>query len=92
MDPDRYETRVDIAFPAVSLMHLKPTFESLDIRQVEGSEADRILPPGVSVEGREKVYVFNEGEAYVVAAACEWNVDDGDHHTPSAFGPLRGTE
>lgn len=37
------------------------------------------------------LYVINGGECYVCAGRVNWHEDTGDHHAPSAFGPLRGT-
>lgn len=90
--PQRYETRIDVAFPAVELMHLQPSYQGLSISRLAGAESlaflhQRGLPPGSG-----KLFLLNDGDGYVQAADCQWHEDQGDHHTPSRFGPLRGTE
>lgn len=91
-DPQLYETRIDIVFPAVELLHLKPSYQELHITKLDSNEiSDFLRPHGVSPR-RGTLFLLNDGDGYVQAADCQWHEDNGDHHTPSRFGPLRGTE
>ncbi|MFF4405328.1 hypothetical protein ACFY2W_31185 [Streptomyces sp. NPDC001262] len=87
----RYSTRIDVAFPAVDLMHLKPSYERLSIRHATQGERDEILGSDASQLKHGSLFLLNDGEGYVLAAQCLWHEDTGDHHSPSQFGPLRGT-
>ncbi|MBO8195213.1 hypothetical protein ITI46_26710 [Streptomyces oryzae] len=93
-DPDEYETRIDVLFPAVELMMLRPAFETLAIQELSTTEAQDFLVDRRAPQPQPwgTLYVINDGEGYVQAASCKWHEDEGDHHTPSRFGPLRGTE
>lgn len=90
-DSDRYGSRVDVLFPAVELMKLRPTYDSLRIDIATAEDQARIFgeaPPSFS---HGSLFLLNGGEGYVWAADCQWHEDDGDYRTPSRFGPLRGT-
>ena len=89
-----YETRIDVCFPAVSLMHLKDGYDTLTLDlATEEEKLEFLTVRNVAIDGlRGKLYVLNNGDGYIVSASCKWNEDEGDHHTPSVFGPLRGTE
>ncbi|MBB5938067.1 hypothetical protein [Streptomyces zagrosensis] len=92
VDP-QYDTRIDVRFPAVSLMHLQPDYDSLTIHKITEEEGIALL--GESAVGRAThgtLYLLNQGLGYVRSAPCRWHEDRGDHKTPSAFGPLRGTD
>ncbi|MCL6296973.1 hypothetical protein [Streptomyces kronopolitis] len=90
VNAERDNSRVDVLFPAVSLMHLKPSFGALEIHEADDDDLLKFLPESGD-KHHGKLYLLNHGEAYVCAAQCVWNEDDGDHHSPSRFGPLRGT-
>jgi hypothetical protein len=90
--PKRYETRIDVVFPAVSLMHLKPSYATLEIEQVDALERSRFLTREDEIDARGVLYLLNGGQGYVCAAKVSWFEDEGDHTTPSHFGPLRGTD
>jgi hypothetical protein len=85
-----FDTRIDVLFSNVYLMHLKPVLHRLhiDLETKEWSRDGLDLPDGVKVNW----YTINDGDAYVVATHCQWHEDQGDHHAPSRFGPLRGVE
>jgi hypothetical protein len=87
---DDRDTRVDILFSNVYLMHLRPAFAQLriDLADDDWTRDAVALPRGVPA----KWYVLNEDEGYVLATDCQWHEDRGDHHSPSKFGPLRGVE
>ncbi|WP_157868473.1 hypothetical protein [Streptomyces caatingaensis] len=89
--PQKYTTRIDVAFPAVTLMHLQPSYETLSVRQATEEERLRILGATAEKITHGNLFLLNEGEGYVHAADFSWHEDSGDHHTPSSFGPLRGT-
>ncbi|MER5767590.1 hypothetical protein [Streptomyces sp. NPDC001985] len=42
-DPDRYGTRIDVLFPAVALMRLRPSYASLRIDAATAREHDALL-------------------------------------------------
>lgn len=92
-DPDQYGTRIDLLFLAVELLLLKPSFSNLSVMKASIPEADAFLTPrGIHRSPHGHLFVINDGEGCVQAATCLWHEDQGDHHTPSRFGPLRGTE
>lgn len=90
--PQLYETRIDVLFPAVSLMHVQPSYTTLVISEADETEKNNILPNDVTVGEHEKLFFLNHGQGYVLAPKCSWHEDNGDHRTPSKFGPLRGTK
>ncbi len=90
--PQKYATRIDVAFPSVALMHLQPVYESLSIRLATDLERDQILGSNALNLTHGHLFLLNDGEGYVHAAKYLWHEDAGDHHSPSRFGPLRGTE
>lgn len=93
IDVEGFETRIDVLFASVELMHLRPVFARLDITEASEAERGRILGNSDSeMRLPGKLYVINEGEGYVLARQCAWHEDLGDHHAPSKFGPLRGTK
>ena len=89
--PSEYESRVDIFFASVGLMMVKPSYAPLEITTLPHDAALEFLDERKMhvTEWRGDLFVLNDGEGYVQAAACEWHEDRGDHHTPSKFGPLR---
>ena len=88
IDVAGFDTRIDVLFSNVAFMHMKRSMSRLYI-----DAAEEWRPAGVDVtEKRGRWYVINDGEFYVHATHCQWHEDQGDHHTPSRFGPLRGTE
>ncbi|WP_146075065.1 hypothetical protein [Streptomyces sp. Ru73] len=90
--PQLYETRIDILFPAVSFMQLRPSYDTLTISEADESETEELLPSGVNASEPGNLYVINHGQGYVMAPKCSWFEDQGDHRAPSKFGPLRGTK
>ncbi|UQA91543.1 hypothetical protein [Streptomyces halobius] len=87
-----FDTRLDVAFMAVELMHLRPYYSHLEISEAHSEERERILGSHSSTKAAGTLYLLNGGKGYVLARRCSWHEDLGDHHTPSKFGPLRGTE
>lgn len=87
-----FETRIDVLFTAVELMHLRPYCARLEISEATSMERGNILDGQLAAELPGTLYLFNGGEGYVLARRCSWHEDLGDHHAPSKFGPLRGTE
>ncbi|MFD0023584.1 hypothetical protein [Streptomyces sp. NPDC058382] len=85
------ETRIDVLFASVELMHLRTFFERLEISEAIESNKKGILGDADS-ELAGNLYVINGGPTYVLAGRCAWHEDFGDHHAPSKFGPLRATE
>ena len=83
-------TRIDILFSNAYLMHLRPAFSRLriDLAADDWPHESVELPTGTQANW----YVLNDGEGYVLATHCQWHEDDGDNHSPSRFGPLRGVE
>jgi hypothetical protein len=86
------ETRIDVLFAAVELMHLQPLYHRLEINEANDEERVEVLGDRLSEIIPGKLFLINGGEGYVVARRCSWHEDLGDHHAPSRFGPLRGTE
>ncbi|WP_156725672.1 hypothetical protein [Streptomyces apocyni] len=91
VDPQLYDTRIDILFPAVEILHLRPTYEGLTIHQLNHDDGVDFLDNQGVTPSRGSVFLLNDGEGYVQAAKCEWFEDQGNHRAPSRFGPLRGT-
>ncbi|MEU2760137.1 hypothetical protein [Streptomyces sp. NPDC007094] len=87
-----FNTRLDVAFMAVELMHLQPDYGHLEISEANNEERGQILGAQSSDSAAGTLYLLNGGEGYVLARKCSWHEDLGDHHAPSKFGPLRGTE
>ncbi|WP_461036516.1 hypothetical protein [Streptomyces mayteni] len=88
----QYATRIDIVFPNVSLMRLEPSYEPLEIHEAGPEEVADLLGDRVGKPDRGRLFLLNHGAGYVRAADCAWHEDQGDHRTPSRFGPLRGTD
>ncbi|MBD3005596.1 MULTISPECIES: hypothetical protein [unclassified Streptomyces] len=86
------ESRVDILFSNVNLMHVSNSFESLSIDRMEISEARDFLQLGTPLQNKGHIFLLNGGEFYVQGSHCEWHEDLGGPRTPSRFGPLRGIE
>jgi hypothetical protein len=94
LQPEAFNTRIDVCFPAVSFMQLQDGYDSLTM-DLASEEEKAVFLESRSVKianPRGKLYLLNDGDGFVVSATCDWEEDEGDHHTPSAFGPLRGTE
>ncbi|WP_433517356.1 hypothetical protein ACQP2T_18495 [Nonomuraea sp. CA-143628] len=92
LDVERYSTRIDLLFSNVERMHVSSEYSELTV-DVITSLPDPKLPdfqPPLPRCG--KVFLINGGPDYVAAAHCQWHEDDGGAHSPSKFGPLRGTE
>jgi hypothetical protein len=89
--PQNYSTRIDIAFPGVELMHVNSSYDSLRLSELTASEASEFMLSRGIEQLRGTLFLLNEGEGYVQASSCHWHEDNGDHHTASKFGPLRGT-
>ncbi|WP_234320224.1 hypothetical protein [Streptomyces sp. SBT349] len=71
-------------------MKLQPSFEPLAIHRADEEEAAQFL--GAQLPSYGSLFLLNDGSHYVCASTCSWHEDQGDHRTPSRFGPLRGTE
>jgi hypothetical protein len=90
--PQRYDTRVDILFSAVSFMHVRPSYEPLTLSEGDDRDRQTLQLASAPVEaGENALYLLNGGEGYIYASSCSWHEDYGDHRSPSEFGPLRGT-
>ena len=89
--PQVHETRIDVAFPAVALMHLRPSYQELRITRLDDDECSEFMQQRDINPAHGTLFLLNGGEGYVQAADCQWHEDYGDHHAPSRFGPLRGT-
>ncbi len=89
--PQRYETRIDFLFNSVEIMHVQPTYQTFRVDLASTQEAQVTLGDRFTEFSNVPLYVINDGEGYVCARRASWHEDAGDHHTPSAFGPLRGT-
>jgi hypothetical protein len=87
--PDLYATRVDLAFLSVGLMKVQASYESLTVQVADPGEVARFL--GETALPYGSLFLLNGGAGYVHAGRCSWHEDEGDHKTPSRFGPLRGT-
>ncbi len=90
--PHDYCSRIDVFFPAVTLMHLRPNFHRLSIHEANEKERRGLLGNMVIDTTCGSLFLLNGGEGYVHAASCSWHEDEGDHRAPSRFGPLRGTD
>ncbi len=90
-DPE-YATRIDVVFPAVELMRLQPTYETLAIHRATEQERRAFLNDEADQITHGSLFLLNEGQGFVHSAKCAWHEDNGNHHAPSKFGPLRGTE
>ncbi|MFE9509130.1 hypothetical protein ACFYNU_02470 [Streptomyces sp. NPDC006643] len=86
------DTRIDILFSNVSMLHLTPSFDRLRVDRLELSDPiPSIYKAGIE-GGEVSVFLLNGGEGYVYATHCDWHEDLGGTRTPSKFGPLRGVE
>ncbi|NYI07236.1 hypothetical protein [Allostreptomyces psammosilenae] len=69
-------------------MLVRPIYETLSLYEVDlavlGERAVE-RPSGA------RMFLLNDDDNYVVAGAIGWHEDDGDHRSPSRFGPLPGT-
>ncbi|MBH5336702.1 hypothetical protein IHE55_18765 [Streptomyces pactum] len=91
VDVTRYDTRIDVLFSNVELIHLEPDMERLSIDRLTLAEARELLPDSHD-PNHGSVFLVNDGQGYVHASHCRWHEDEGGPHSPSRFGPLRGTE
>lgn len=83
-------TRIDILFSNVYSMLLRPSYANLRIDVADGNwPYGSVEPPSGT---RANWYILNDDEGHVLATHCQWHEDDGDNHSPSRFGPLRGVE
>ncbi|MEV8637569.1 hypothetical protein AB0395_38595 [Streptosporangium sp. NPDC051023] len=87
-----FSTRIDVVFVGVELMLIRPTYSKLIIFCVEGDEKREILVNESEEVIGKQLFLLDGKASYVVAGGFSWHEDAGDHHTPSRFGPLRGTE
>jgi hypothetical protein len=85
----KYDTRIDMLFSLVSLMKLRPSYEPFAIQEASEEEAIRFLAEQRPSHG--SLYLINGGEGYICATKCVWHEDEGNHRTPSHFGPMHGT-
>lgn len=90
--PQNYGTRVDVAFSDVALMRLQSSYDTLVIHRATEEERREILGKEAGLITHGCLFLLNEGTGYVQAARCVWHEDEGDHRSPSKFGPLRGTQ
>ncbi|MEU9887493.1 hypothetical protein [Sphaerisporangium sp. NPDC051011] len=87
-----FDTRIDVAFANVGLMLLRSSYNSLSVFKADEAEKEELAAhQPVELDGMS-LFLLNDRTSYVLAANCAWHEDHGDHHTPSRFGPLRGTE
>lgn len=91
LDAERDPRRIDIVFLGVRAIHLRDEYRSFTLEKAEDLGGTGVLR--IEHEAAEPVarYVVNGGPDYVIATNVAWHEDDGDHRTPSRFGPLRGT-
>ncbi|MFI6348877.1 hypothetical protein [Streptomyces sp. NPDC050560] len=89
-----YETRIDVLFTNVELMHVPSTWDTLVVDEQDRAGADSVIGPGVVLASRPNhhVFVLNGGPYYVFATHCDWHEDEGDSRSPSKFGPMWGIE
>jgi len=71
-------------------MHVRDSYESLTVTREE-PDGRAIMDPSWLSEPLQ-CFVVNGGPDYLLATNFGWHEDHGDHHTPSKFGPLPGTE
>ncbi|GAA1690415.1 hypothetical protein GCM10009765_44880 [Fodinicola feengrottensis] len=90
IDPAQSPNRIDVLFTMVSRICLSEFYESLTIHLASTEEKASVLDEDLRSEPRARLYLINGGRDYVVASNCNWHEDEGDQHSPSAFGPLRG--
>ncbi|GAA3126895.1 hypothetical protein GCM10017600_47410 [Streptosporangium carneum] len=89
---DGFTTRIDVLFAGVELMRIKPVYSRIAVlRASEEEKRARLLGESEAVLGKH-LFLIDGDNDYVVAGGFAWHEDEGDHHTPSRFGPLRGTE
>jgi hypothetical protein len=84
-------SRIDVAFFGVRALHLRDDYRSLSIEKVSEVFADGVLDVTVTATEPVARYLVNGGPDYVLATNVAWEEDEGDHRSPSRFGPLRGT-
>jgi hypothetical protein len=83
-------SRVDVVFANVHRMYVRSGYDSLSVVEYDPDVPDPIF--GVASENGAKMFVINSGEGFVEAGGFAWHEDSGDHHAPSYFGPIPGTE
>lgn len=83
--------RIDVAFFGVRAFHLRDDYRSLSIEKAPEVFADGVLDVMVTAGEPLARYLVNGGPDYILATNVAWEEDDGDHRSPSRFGPLRGT-
>jgi hypothetical protein len=84
-------SRIDVAFFGVRALHIRDEYASLSIEKATDVMAAGVLAVN-SVPGEPLArYLINGGPDYILATNVAWEEDDGDHRSPSRFGPLRGT-
>jgi hypothetical protein len=82
-------TRIDVLFSNVEMMHLSPDMEHLTIDEGDFFEVSSLIHQP-SRRPRGKVFIINDGESYIFATHCQWHEDEGGPRSPSKFGPLLG--
>lgn len=85
-----FDSRIDVMFSNVEMMHLIPTMEHLEIDEAPFGEVSLVIPQ-LAPPVRGRIFLINGGSSYLYATHCEWHEDDGGPRTPSHFGPLQGT-
>ncbi len=92
LDVTKYATRIDVLFSNVKRMHVATKYEELIIQQIDSPTDLRLSEYGIQLPNDGSIFLMNNGPDYVSATHCQWHEDEGGAHTPSRFGPLRGTE
>jgi hypothetical protein len=87
-----FDTRVDLLFKGVNLMHIREEYRHLVIDEISDEEVREKLGLDIDLPSHGVMFVLNDGAGYIHAVRCLWHEDSGGHHVPSKFGPLRGTE
>jgi hypothetical protein len=87
-----FDTRIDVVFTNVELMLIKPVYDHLRIDLGDNKDKERAMRNPSEYTTKKELYFLNGESSYVIAGKVAWHEDHGDHHTPSKFGPLRGTE
>jgi len=88
---DRSPRRVDLAFFGVRAMHLRDQYDLLSIAPTADMTQLKVISITRAPTEPLLCYVINGGPDYIIATDVAWHEDDGDHGSPSRFGPLRGT-
>ena len=71
-------------------MHVRDDYSALSLTQVDDVDKVGVISVDRSPSEPLSCYVLNGGPDYVLATSVAWHEDDGDHRSPSRFGPLPG--